>query len=344
MNQHPSLTHEELLALKQASAAYPQETRRADAYLTNLMTWLETQQDAGRLQVSHFGAGEFVVQENDPGEQFFVIRGGQVAVIKGERDAYTILGVRQRGDVIGEMSLIENEPRHASIIAITPVSVWVLQATMFQEFLSQNPSITFELLKMLSRRIRKSDEERIRSQTRLRQQAVQLQTISQQAYLDPLTGVFNRRYLDEALQLNFERADGSVGILILDIDYFKKVNDTYGHAAGDLVLRETAQLMRKSVRARDLVCRYGGEEFVILLPDIDAKNLRRTAEKIRTRFEKLIFHFEAQEIRATISIGAALYPEHGNDPEALLQLADQALYASKHNGRNRVTLHAADAT
>ena len=163
-----------------------------------------------------------------------------------------------------------------------------------------------------------------------------------QSIRDPLTGLFNRRYLGEMLERETRRAaraDYGLGILMLDIDHFKKFNDTYGHDAGDTVLRETASFLTKSVRAEDFVCRFGGEEFVIVLPMADCKGSQARAEHIRSKLREVVVLHQGQSVGVlTVSIGVAELRTHGTTPKELLEAADAALYAAKRGGRDRVVV------
>jgi diguanylate cyclase (GGDEF)-like protein/PAS domain S-box-containing protein len=161
-----------------------------------------------------------------------------------------------------------------------------------------------------------------------------------QSIRDPLTGLYNRRYLGETLERETRRAvraEHGLGILILDLDHFKKFNDTYGHDAGDTVLRETATFLTKSVRAEDIVCRYGGEEFVVVLPMADLKASQARAEHIRARLRELTILHQGRSVgMLTVSVGVAELPTHGIDGKQLLEAADAALYRAKREGRDRV--------
>lgn len=161
-----------------------------------------------------------------------------------------------------------------------------------------------------------------------------------QSIRDPLTGLYNRRYLGEMLERETRRAVRAahgLGILMLDLDHFKKFNDTYGHDAGDTVLRETASFLMKSVRAEDIVCRYGGEEFVVILPMADLHASQARAERIRSRIRELAVLHQGQSVGVvTVSVGVAELPAHGTTPKELLEAADAALYRAKREGRDRV--------
>jgi len=163
--------------------------------------------------------------------------------------------------------------------------------------------------------------------------------LKNQSIKDPLTGVFNRRYLGEFLERETRRvtrAKQSLGVIMLDLDHFKKFNDTYGHGAGDKVLQELGLTLVKSVRAEDVVCRYGGEEFIILLPGADDGATRARAEQIRSKVRELTVSWEGKPLGVlTISPGIAGFPEHGS-PAQVVAAADAALYHAKRSGRDRV--------
>jgi diguanylate cyclase (GGDEF)-like protein/PAS domain S-box-containing protein len=163
-----------------------------------------------------------------------------------------------------------------------------------------------------------------------------------QSIRDSLTGLYNRRYLTEMLDRETRRAIRSeqpLGVLILDLDHFKKFNDTYGHDAGDTVLRETATFLGKSVRAEDIVCRFGGEEFVVILPAADLKATQARGERIRSKLrEQAVLHQGQSLGMITVSMGVAVLPQHGTTPKDLLEAADAALYRAKREGRDRVVV------
>jgi diguanylate cyclase (GGDEF)-like protein len=167
-------------------------------------------------------------------------------------------------------------------------------------------------------------------------------TLRQQAVRDPLTGLYNRRYLEETLERELARASRSnknVGLMMIDIDHFKQFNDTYGHPAADVVLTAVAHLLVKSVRREDLVCRYGGEEILIMLPETDFETICQRAETIREEAAQLRVQYEGQLLpQISVSIGVGIFPDHGQTQGMLIQNVDQALYRAKNYGRNRVEI------
>jgi diguanylate cyclase (GGDEF)-like protein len=164
--------------------------------------------------------------------------------------------------------------------------------------------------------------------------------LTDQSIRDPLTGLFNRRYMEEAIQREILRASMSqtgVGVIMADIDHFKAFNDSYGHRAGDELLARLADLFKFELRGSDIVCRYGGEEFVMILPGASSEGTLRRAEHIREQVKKMKVRFQDQPLRSvTLSMGIAAFPDHGRDAGLLLQVADSALYKAKEEGRDRV--------
>jgi diguanylate cyclase (GGDEF)-like protein len=165
-------------------------------------------------------------------------------------------------------------------------------------------------------------------------------SLRRQSVLDPLTGLFNRRYFDETLKRELARSRrmaSPLSLVVLDVDHFKRVNDGFGHAAGDAVLRAIAQLVRQSIRDCDVACRYGGEELVILMPDCEQEDAARRAETLRADIAGAPPMMDGAGPEAvTASFGVAEYPLHGPDADALFWAADKALYKAKREGRNRV--------
>lgn len=172
---------------------------------------------------------------------------------------------------------------------------------------------------------------------------LQLQeTLRTQSLRDPLTGLFNRRYLEVSLARDLARAirnSHALAVLMLDVDHFKRFNDQHGHDAGDALLAQFGELLATLSRSEDVVCRYGGEEFTIVLQEADSAIALDRAEDIRRNVEAMqVFHRQQSLGQVTVSIGIASYPMHGDTPVQLLRRADRALYASKNDGRNRVSV------
>jgi diguanylate cyclase (GGDEF)-like protein/PAS domain S-box-containing protein len=166
------------------------------------------------------------------------------------------------------------------------------------------------------------------------------ETLRQQALRDPLTNLFNRRYMEESLEREVSRAmrrESNLGVVMLDIDHFKQVNDRYGHAAGDALLQSIGSILLSHTRGEDIACRYGGEEFTLIMPDSSLADTFRRAEQLRLAVKRLSDQLSDKQFdTVTISAGVASFPQHGTTPDALLHAADQALYKAKTSGRDQV--------
>ena len=163
--------------------------------------------------------------------------------------------------------------------------------------------------------------------------------LREQAHRDPLTGQYNRRYLDTTLQrelMRCAREESPISLLMVDIDHFKTINDTHGHPVGDEVLRQMGLILATHARAHDVVCRYGGEEFLLMLPQLPLPQALQRAEQLRRAVQSHAFLTAGGEIAVTLSVGVASYPDHGHTVDELLRSADHALYQAKREGRNRV--------
>jgi diguanylate cyclase (GGDEF)-like protein len=191
---------------------------------------------------------------------------------------------------------------------------------------------------------RKHDEKRLRQvNERLQAQLIEIgmlqSQLREQAIRDPLTNLFNRRYLEETLDRELARAGREsypLCILMIDLDHFKQTNDTYGHDAGDHVLRALATTLSEQTRRGDFACRYGGEEFVIVMPNISQHTAHERAKKLRRRLKSLEIPYECHNLTTTISMGIACYPQDGDTRRTLLRAADKAMYAAKAAGRDAI--------
>ncbi|HXF83919.1 MAG TPA: diguanylate cyclase [Anaerolineales bacterium] len=181
-----------------------------------------------------------------------------------------------------------------------------------------------------------------RLQTQLIEIGILQSQLREQAIRDALTNLFNRRYLEETLDRELARAARELYplcIIMMDLDHFKDVNDTYGHEAGDVVLRTLADLVTRQSRHGDFACRYGGEEFVLVMPNIGIEVAKERALQLQRSINSLVIPFGPFNLSTTVSMGVASYPAHGDTKEKLLRAADRALYAAKNAGRNRVFVY-----
>jgi diguanylate cyclase (GGDEF)-like protein len=309
--------------------------------------------------------GEILVQEGEPGDSMYLIYTGKAVILKGDLDHPIILDVRQPGSIVGEMALLENAPRSATVVALQPMTLLRMSRKKFFELLNRRPEANQAIMSMLCARLRRSDEQRSQDSLRHRQLQDQVQALAnekrmleerhaidekasaiiaalrEQTIRDPLTGLYNRRYLEETLEREISRArreNAPVALIMMDIDYFKRVNDTYGHKGGDLLLQALGKMAGRCVRTEDIVCRYGGEEFAIVMPNAGLTIACERAEQIRAAFQGLCVPYEGREISSTLSLGAAVFPIQAVDGDDLVARADRALYVAKQSGRNRVVI------
>jgi diguanylate cyclase (GGDEF)-like protein/PAS domain S-box-containing protein len=164
-------------------------------------------------------------------------------------------------------------------------------------------------------------------------------TLREQAIRDSLTGLYNRRYLDETTEREIshaERENYPISVMMIDIDRFKVLNDTHGHPAGDKVLKALSSLLQEGIRQSDIACRYGGEEFIVLMPEVEKMDAERRANELREKFNSLRVDYAGQVLISSISIGVASYPDHGRKMDEIIKAADMALYEAKQRGRNCV--------
>ena len=166
------------------------------------------------------------------------------------------------------------------------------------------------------------------------------ETLKYQSVRDPLTGLFNRRHMEESLERELQRAARShrpVTVLMIDIDHFKRFNDTFGHEAGDVLLRELGSILKAQIRGGDIACRYGGEEFLLILAETGLEAAQQRAERLGELSKGLHIRHHGETLRRiTISTGLACFPEHGTSAAQIVKAADEALYRAKTEGRDRV--------
>ena len=239
---------------------------------------------------------------------FLDVRG---ALITGSIALVTVVG-----------TIMTTEQVRALTVQITDLALLVLLTSMIV-------SLTLTLTHTLLASLRRAED-----------LAAEAQHALHQAFHDALTGLYNRRYLDDLLPNAIQHAHAThtpVSVLILDVDHFKQFNDTYGHAAGDALLRAMGVVLASNTAEQDTACQWGGEEFVVVLPGLDVERAVERAEQLREAVQQLALMYNGQPLGTiTVSIGIATFPVHGK--QDLLQAADAALYAAKRNGRNQVVV------
>jgi diguanylate cyclase (GGDEF)-like protein len=305
--------------LKNTYEHFPERKREADddaRFESGLEEFLEAYGSQKTLL-----AGETLFFQGDPADGLYWIDEGVLVVLQGDLEKPKLLTFRKPGHVVGEIALLENIKRTATIAAITETRLKVLSKEKFQGVLSLIPGFGVELMRLLSARLRE----------------VKPAEYSDGLY-DHLTGAMSRQAFDTRLVEEIERARlyrYNFSLVFLDLDHFKEVNDTHGHARGDEVLSEFARRVMAGLRTTDLLFRYGGDEFVLLLQGID-----------ETRGPALIQHL-LDEVTGSpmpgdtpltigFSAGLAYYPADGEDSEALLETADERVYHAKRSGGRQV--------
>ena len=238
------------------------------------------------------------------------------------------------GDCVGEQSVLDHGPASALVVATAPVRLAVFSAEQVWEAMCRAPTIALNLLRVLSERIRQDN-------ATLRASFDRQTMFEAAASTDALTGLHNRRWMEDVFEreiLRCTRAGKPASLLLVDIDRFKEVNDTLGHRVGDAVLARFAELMRRTLRPRDLLARHGGEEFCVLLPEVGARRAMQAAERLRARVDAQPAQVSREiQVCYTVSVGVAEW-EPGMEVADLVEAADGALYGAKGAGRNRVEL------
>ncbi len=266
-------------------------------------------------------AGEVLFMQDDSAYDMYWIESGAVAVLQGEIDQPRLLAFRYPGQVVGEIALIENIQRTATVAAVFPTRLKALSKEKFQAVLTLIPGVGIELLRLLSSRLRE----------------IQPAEYSAGLY-DHLTGALSRQTFDRHLRDEIELAcmyGYSFSLVFIDLDKFKEVNDQYGHLHGDKVLVTLVQHIRAALRTTDLLFRYGGDEFVLLLQGIDHERgpalIQRVLDTAGHAFQNL-----DPPVKVSFSAGLAYFPLDSEDPDTLLKIADERAYRAKSEGRARV--------
>jgi diguanylate cyclase (GGDEF)-like protein len=273
----------------------------------------------GSMLIASFGA--VIVNHQDVRILANLVLGGLIAglFLSARATAFvfiiTFLGLLLLSLFLKDFTIIDNLNAHFFVLTVG--GLVIMAASLRQGYLEQIDRQTQELIENEARLLELSHH-------------------------DPLTGLLNRRYLEEMFTreiLRAARKQYPIGIIMADIDHFKQFNDTHGHAAGDAVLVQVAHFLQAHVRETDFTCRYGGEEFLMILPEATREITQMRAEQIREEIRGLKVQYEGQILESvTLSLGVAMFSEHGTTREALFNAADGALYRAKHEGRNRVVI------
>ena len=286
-------------------------------------------------------AEKTIFREGDEGRQLYIVEFGTVAIsIRLPNGTEREIVEFRSGDFFGEMSIFENAPRSASCSTKEKSRLLAMDDSDFFQLMTEHPYTTIKIMfRMLN-----SITQRLRNTSEFLSDMVRWgETARKRAITDELTGAYNRRYLDEALTDQFEssKRDGSPFTLIMvDLDYFRDINESYGHAKGDEVILGVVQVFRKHLRKNDILARYGGDEFSVIMPNTRAEQAKAIAEAICRDVRKLevLKGMPGSIQHVTTSQGLSSYPENAVTLETLRESADQALYRAKEAGRDRVGL------
>jgi len=302
--------------------------------------------------IRNLAAGECLLQPDVPNHFIYLILEGKLAVhlaateaatpstkgggepmpAKGSSDTQSMmLATLGNGECVGELSLVDGLPPSSLVIATAPTRVLSIPHDTVWSLVDQSHEIAKNLLHIFASRLRNENRALVASRTKRKQ-------FEQQAFVDALTSLHNRHWMVEAFPRTMHRClfkKNPFAIMMCDIDHFKRINDTYGHLVGDIALQAVSRCMTKNLRPQDLLVRYGGEEFAVLLPDTDLLQAKTVAERVRSAIEATTIRRDELEFQVTISIGITA-TQHEEKLEDLIDKADQALYQAKELGRNRI--------
>lgn len=285
-----------------------------------------------RCDVRALVPGDVLLTQGQENRAMYVILSGKLTVhLDGPHGEPVAL--LEAGQTVGELSVIDGVPASAYVVCREPARLLVVDEQRFWNLVNASHDFAINLLLLLAQRLR-ANNSTVSNNIRLQRE------YKRNAMIDGLTGLYNRRWLDEALPRfvnRYGRSDQPLAILIVDVDHFKRFNDTYGHPVGDRVLVVVGQTLRANLRPSDLVARYGGEEFLVILPDTDEHGGHGVADRVRLAVSevKLVVDGVPDLPQITISLGGARL-RRGQPMAELLATADRAFYAAKHTGRNRV--------
>jgi diguanylate cyclase (GGDEF)-like protein len=301
----------------------------------------ELRQVASFFDFHGYAKDEVLFQEGASGEELYIVGLGRVAswirLADGGAHKVSEFGA---GDFFGEMAIIERAPRSATCQALEPSAVFVLKAADFYRLLDEQPEIA---IKIMNRMLDAAADRSIRTSEFLSDMVRWGDEARKRAVLDGLTGLFNRRFVEEALRdgLQKARAGGAaLSLVMMDLDHVRQINQHYGADTGDQAIRALVPVLRSVLRAEDVPARLGGDEFAILLPDTPLQEAMRLAQAICAGVRELPF-FEGRGgplRRITTSQGIACFPEHGAEVKGLWEAADRALYRAKEQGRDQAAL------
>ncbi|HNR86775.1 MAG TPA: diguanylate cyclase [Spirochaetota bacterium] len=299
----------------------------------------ELHQFSQHLELLRFPAGAFICRQLDPGDELFIIKSGvtsvSISVQDGTEKELTQL---KSGEFFGEMAIFENAPRSANCVALEDCEILRMNKEDFFTLMRTYPHTAINVMKSM---LNKTTDRLNASGQFITQMVKWGEDASLRAVTDKLTGVFNRRYLESELEKRFTMAQkegAPLSLVMADMDFFREVNEGYSHEVGDRYIVEVAKVFTTTFRKTDIVSRYGGDEFTILLPNTDLETAMAVTEDVRRAVERLDFlkELEGPDLHLSVSLGVSCFPATARTQAELTEQADKALYAAKKGGRNRV--------
>lgn len=284
-----------------------------------------------------FPQGSVIFRQRHRASGIYVIREGDVSITKEEDGGASAVARFIRGESFGELDLLGDMPLSATAVAETEAVILVFPraGTVFADIMSRHPAASVRvihgLLAFVAGRIRETNR-------LLSEKAQWVEDIKRQLYIDRLTGLYNRAYLQEELRQRFAAGEGKSALIMLKPDNFKIINDTYGHEAGDRALKLIAYAVASQIREGDLAARFRGDEFAVFLPDTDETSAMKFAEAMRDLIARLdIGHLTGgSRVSLSASLGTAMFPAHGRDAAQIIRICFTTMFKAREAGGNRV--------
>ncbi len=279
-------------------------------------------------------AGDWLLTKGQPNRRMYFVLSGRLGIYLGESAGEPVAHL-DVGQTVGEMSVIDRSPASAHVIAQQTSRLLEVDDETFWRLINASHQFAVNLLLLLAQRMRANN-------TNLHRVTLMQREAERDATTDALTGLFNRRWWDEKIERLVSRVHkgrGQLGLLVVDVDHFKRYNDNYGHISGDVVLRTVGKILLGYLRPTDLAARFGGEEFVVALPSTDVVGAIAAGERVRNAFRET--RIETPDgvalPKVTVSVGVTVF-ESGDSVATFFARADAALYRAKSEGRDRVVL------
>lgn len=286
-----------------------------------------------KCRVLHLAPDQILLEPGEPNQSLYLLLSGELHVRVARSDTEPVVSVPV-GDCVGEVSLVDQRPPSSFVLAAIPSEVLAIPGTVVLDLIRREPLVAINLLRLQANHFRRQTD-------MLKSSRSAAQRLRSLAQTDALTGLYNRSWANETLEAQLV-ASAEVGqkmsLAMLDVDHFKSINDRYGHPTGDVVLQAVARILRERFRSTDGVFRYGGEEFLVMMPGTPLHLAVEILDALRAALAETAIPLPddpTQSVRCTISVGVA---EH-QAPQALnelISLADRMLYHAKRSGRNRV--------